>query len=648
MKKVSILTTALTLTAIASSDSWALDLGDLTLNSYLNEPLSAQIELLDAGAIDKSDVRISLAPDAEFDRFGISRSVYLTQIRFEIETTERGKFVALSAIEPLREAYLKFVIEASWPAGRLRKDYSVLIDLPPKPVSQIDVREIPLSDLSLANDTAASSAVPAESKSMSDTSRQPKRGSSYLVKTTDTLWSIATRAAPDDATIEQTMLAIVSQNPTAFLGQNVNGLESGFLLLLPEDAESMLDPITAIAEVARHNMEWQRGLAINDSGLRLVTDMELTGEAPAAESGLESDTPMGVAADQQIGITHAAAKSRSADQAGIASLKATIIDLETSLEGVRYELADKDAELIKLRAELSQRQPSLSLHSEAVQPEGKVKFKVAEMIGPFWPWIWALGGSLLGLFVISWIRRARAREADEASFPPPETQVVASSESPTAGLSTESNPRANEILEEVEIYKTYGRTDQAIEVLIDAVNDGFMPPELVLCLLECYIESDRVPEAKTLISNLELSKEDDLVDRANQIMFDAGLNPTSEELQVAEQNFSTDRLVEDKNSASGEPSFSNDPQFASAFEGSALEMAPLEKDTLEDIRSSDEGASIYGLEADPIDSQLDLARAYIDMGDEEGARPVLMSVVKEGDLSQQAEARELLLRIEVS
>ena len=49
-----------------------------------------------------------------------------------------------------------------------------------------------------------------------------------------------------------------------------------------------------------------------------------------------------------------------------------------------------------------------------------------------------------------------------------------------------------------------------------------------------------------------------------------------------------------------------------------------------------------------MDSQLDLARAYIDMGDEEDARPVLMSVVKEGDLSQQAEARELLLRIEAT
>ena len=157
MKTATIFTTGFTLPAIAASDSWALGLGDLTLNSYLNEPISAQIELLDAGAIDESDVRISLAPDAEFDRFGIASSVYLTQIRFEIETTERGKFVALSAVEPLREPYLELVVEARWPTGRLLKDYTVLIDLSPEPLSQSDVREIPLSDLSPANDTAASS-----------------------------------------------------------------------------------------------------------------------------------------------------------------------------------------------------------------------------------------------------------------------------------------------------------------------------------------------------------------------------------------------------------------------------------------------------------------------------------------------------------
>ena len=47
-----------------------------------------------------------------------------------------------------------------------------------------------------------------------------------------------------------------------------------------------------------------------------------------------------------------------------------------------------------------------------------------------------------------------------------------------------------------------------------------------------------------------------------------------------------------------------------------------------------------------MDTKLDLARAYIDMGDEDGARPVLEEVIAGGDLQQQAEARELLVRID--
>jgi len=78
-----------------------------------------------------------------------------------------------------------------------------------------------------------------------------------------------------------------------------------------------------------------------------------------------------------------------------------------------------------------------------------------------------------------------------------------------------------------------------------------------------------------------------------------------------------------------------------------LTLAPLDEDPVE-TQSKEEAPdeSIYGVETDPIDSKLDLARAYLDMGDEEGARPVLTEVIRSGNLSQQAEARELLLRLE--
>jgi pilus assembly protein FimV len=45
---------------------------------------------------------------------------------------------------------------------------------------------------------------------------------------------------------------------------------------------------------------------------------------------------------------------------------------------------------------------------------------------------------------------------------------------------------------------------------------------------------------------------------------------------------------------------------------------------------------------DPVDTKLDLARAYLDMGDAEGARAMLDEVIKEGSQMQQDVARGLL------
>jgi pilus assembly protein FimV len=43
-----------------------------------------------------------------------------------------------------------------------------------------------------------------------------------------------------------------------------------------------------------------------------------------------------------------------------------------------------------------------------------------------------------------------------------------------------------------------------------------------------------------------------------------------------------------------------------------------------------------------VGTKLDLARAYIDMGDPDGARSILEEVLDEGDEAQKEEARQLL------
>jgi pilus assembly protein FimV len=46
-----------------------------------------------------------------------------------------------------------------------------------------------------------------------------------------------------------------------------------------------------------------------------------------------------------------------------------------------------------------------------------------------------------------------------------------------------------------------------------------------------------------------------------------------------------------------------------------------------------------------VQTKFDLAKAYQEMGDKDGAREILAEVIKDGDAQQQAEAKELLEKL---
>ena len=59
----------------------------------------------------------------------------------------------------------------------------------------------------------------------------------------------------------------------------------------------------------------------------------------------------------------------------------------------------------------------------------------------------------------------------------------------------------------------------------------------------------------------------------------------------------------------------------------------------------DEEDLLIAAESNGLSTKLDLARAYMDMGDEDGARQILEEVAAEGNEEIRAEARALLERI---
>ena len=78
------------------------------------------------------------------------------------------------------------------------------------------------------------------------------------VDSSDSLWSIANRLRPDSSvTVQQMMLALLRTNPDGFINNNINWLKKGHILQVPADDElRVLSAQEALAEIEAQNRLW--------------------------------------------------------------------------------------------------------------------------------------------------------------------------------------------------------------------------------------------------------------------------------------------------------------------------------------------------------------------------------------------------------
>lgn len=213
-----------------STRTWGLGLGDIQLHSYLNEPLSAQAPLLELDKLELHEIKVGLAGAEAFEKAGIERPYYLSQIQYQVTRDPKGNpVIQFSSQVPLSEPFINLLVEADWKGGRVLKEYTILLD-PPKVASRAHA--------------AISQVVPASTKQealikSASTLEALTPGSTFGPTTsTDTLWRISSRLTKNnDLSVHQAMLAILKKNPHAFLKQNTNGLLQGQTLQLPTEQE---------------------------------------------------------------------------------------------------------------------------------------------------------------------------------------------------------------------------------------------------------------------------------------------------------------------------------------------------------------------------------------------------------------------------
>jgi pilus assembly protein FimV len=108
----------------------ALGLGEITLHSALNQPLRADIALVDVAGLEQDELAVSLATADEFSRAGVERVAFLNDLTFTPILRGNRSLIRVSSTKPVKEPYLDFLVQLDQPNGRLLREYTVLIDPP--------------------------------------------------------------------------------------------------------------------------------------------------------------------------------------------------------------------------------------------------------------------------------------------------------------------------------------------------------------------------------------------------------------------------------------------------------------------------------------------------------------------------------------
>ncbi len=128
--KIRVLIAAWLLT-VASGAAHALGLGEILVQSRLNQPLEAEILVREAFPGEAEGMTARLATMEDFTRVGLDRARVPALLRFEVVQNDRGQTVIqVRSDDPIREPFLTLLVEASWGGGRLLREYGILLDPP--------------------------------------------------------------------------------------------------------------------------------------------------------------------------------------------------------------------------------------------------------------------------------------------------------------------------------------------------------------------------------------------------------------------------------------------------------------------------------------------------------------------------------------
>jgi len=353
--KLVLVASVLAISALASMPSaYAVGLGEVRVNSSLNEPLAASIQIIKADDLQDNQLLVSLASPEAFERAGVSRDFFLSRLQFSVgRDSSNQRVINVVTDQPVVEPYLDFLVQLQWPEGRVMRSYTLLLDLP-------IYREDQSSAVQVTPPRTDSRAVQSEVAETSALDRTVLSGDRYQVIVGDTLWNVAERLRPSGATILQTMDSLYQQNSSAFSNGDANRLMKGAVLRLPtldqirdQAGDMVASQIGLVAPVVRDPVA-----TVNDE-IEIVYSDEYDSEAdvePAISE--ESDARL-----QLVSASEEAAESWASEGSGERSESGSFFDTLAgeTVQQLSSDLAVANDEVNKFQLENSELRERLAL-----------------------------------------------------------------------------------------------------------------------------------------------------------------------------------------------------------------------------------------------------------------------------------------------
>ena len=313
MSKKLVFVLALALAALPLAAN-ALGLGEIKLNSALNQPLSADIAVVSAAPDEISSLHVKLASAAQFQQAGIPMANALNQLQFKVVPGTNGTAsIHVSSSQPFREPFLDVLLDVTWDNGELIREYTVFVNPPnfestmqaaPTAATAAPVNAAPATAAPAPSTVAptattvakpvvaapmapAQAAAPPAAPAVAAPSSQAQLGGNYgPIHRGETLSEIALKLRPQGVTLNQMMIAIYRANPEVFM-RNINLMKAGYVLRIPTaDDIQAVQVADANSEVRTQIAEWRsrRGLASTHPAVAAPTSEQpsLTLVAPSS------------------------------------------------------------------------------------------------------------------------------------------------------------------------------------------------------------------------------------------------------------------------------------------------------------------------------------------------------------------------------